>query len=450
MTEKIQTFVEIYQTDSGADGTARLEEVETYVSAVEPKLCGQVIKQLSVLCPLTLRLPEAEEQEKMNDGLLVGDESKSGTDICLGHLKRVRRPVSFVSSQDNADSEHDPSVHVASEEKIRSDTKTSQMHQKGKKRRRSSNDEVDGDNTKKRPTLEVVVGTTQRVDALLRKRKDDGSNPLQQMIDQNGLVLVKRMLPGRPAKSQSELDEWQGRTSEEYAGVGWWPTIFFNKQTEEFREEERKLTKTELRQMETGMEAAVADGRNARRMHLLEGSATSNSTSAICMTVSGVVIVDPASGDVVSTSCQERKFQKEQLMTLISEAQALGRPVVASNLPDQANPLCSPVILAIQGVSRRERSAAAGQGMESEEFKNGHYLCTGYDMYITSEPDVFEAMAITHSRFRRVIYGIPNHVTGGLGGAGSATAVFSLPGTNHHYRVFQCVTNDDDIVAECK
>ena len=447
MTEEIQTFVEIYQTDSGADETARLEEVETYVSAVEPKLCGKVIKQLSALCPLTLRLPEAEEQETMNDGLLVDDESKSGTDICLGHLKRVRRPVSFVSSQDNADSKHDPSV--ASEENSRSDSKTSQTHQKGKKRRRSSNGEVDGDNAKKRPTLEVLVGTTKRVDALLRQRKDDGSNPLRQMIDQNGLALVKRMLPGRPAKSQSELDEWHVRTSEEYAGVGWWPTIFFNKQTEEFREEERKLTKNELRQMETGMEAAVADGRNARRMHLLEGGATSNSTSATCMTVSGVAIVDPASGDVVSTSCQERNFQKEQLMTLISEAQALGRPVVASNLPDRANPLCSPVILAIQGVSRRERSAAAGQGMESEDFKNGQYLCTGYDVYITSEPDVFEAMAITHSRFRRVIYGIPNHVTGGLGGAGSATAVFSLPGTNHHYRVFQCVTNDD-IVAECK
>ena len=161
MTEKIQTFVEIYQTESGADGTARLEEVETYVSAVEPKLCGKVIKQLSVLCPLTLRLPEAEEQEKMNDGLLVDDESKSGTDICLGHLKRVRRPVSFVSSKDNADSEHDPSV--ASEERNRSDSKTSQIHRKGKKRRRSSNGEVDGDNTKKRPTLEVVVGTTKRV-----------------------------------------------------------------------------------------------------------------------------------------------------------------------------------------------------------------------------------------------------------------------------------------------
>mgnify|MGYP000450884819 CR=1 FL=1 len=135
-------------------------------------------------------------------------------------------------------------------------------------------------------------------------------------------------------------------------------------------------------------------------------------------------------------------------MTLISEAQALGRPVVASNLPDRANPLCSSVILAIQGVSRRERSAAAGQGINSDEFKNGQYLCTGYDMYLTTEPDCFEAMAITHSRFRRVIYGIPNHVTGGLGGAGNATAVYSLPGTNHHYRVFQCVSKD--IVAECK
>jgi len=33
--------------------------------------------------------------------------------------------------------------------------------------------------------------------------------------------------------------------------------------------------------------------------------------------------------------------------------------------------------LAIQGVSRRERTQAMGHGMDSDLFRNGQYLCTG-------------------------------------------------------------------------
>lgn len=75
------------------------------------------------------------------------------------------------------------------------------------------------------------------------------------------------------------------------------------------------------------------------------------------------------------------------------------------------------------------------------------FLFYRYDVYITHEPDVFESMALVHSRVRRVIFGIPNTKTGGLGGTGGSTAVNSVPGTNHHSRVFRCIS--EDIIEEC-
>jgi tRNA(Arg) A34 adenosine deaminase TadA len=411
MAEKQTCFVEVRQAgDTKSQGAPPLE-VEAYVSSVEPKHCGTVIKQLAALCPLRLLPAEKEDQEAA-----IGKANHGSADVCLGHLKRVRRPVSFGDG----------------------------AHSKSKKRQRSSNGKRHGDTNskKKAPLIEVVVGTTKRVDALLQERRHGGSNPLQQMIDQYGLLLVERILPGRPAKSSKELDRWNARTSEKYQGVGWWPTIFFNKQTVEFMEEKKKLSVHELKEMAAGMMAAVADGKEARRMQsrALDGAATSNNAAASA--ISGVAIVDPGRG-VVSSSCQERKIQ-----LLASDAHPVDRPGATKNLPDWANPLSSSIILAIQGVSRKERSTASGKGMDSDDFKNGQYLCTGYDIYVTTEPDIFEAMAITHSRFRRVIYGIRNSSTGGLGGTGSTTAVYSLPGTNHHYRVFQCISKD--IIAECK
>jgi tRNA(Arg) A34 adenosine deaminase TadA len=49
-------------------------------------------------------------------------------------------------------------------------------------------------------------------------------------------------------------------------------------------------------------------------------------------------------------------------------------------------------------------------------------------------------MALVHSRIRRVVFGVPNTLDGGLGGTGMEMAVQSLP-TNHHYRTFCCAPN---------
>lgn len=62
------------------------------------------------------------------------------------------------------------------------------------------------------------------------------------------------------------------------------------------------------------------------------------------------------------------------------------------------------------------------------------YICTGFDAYMLVEPDIMEAMALVHSRIRRVIFRDRNVEFGGLG---SVQSIHGLPNLNHHYRVFQ-------------
>jgi tRNA-specific adenosine deaminase 3 len=65
----------------------------------------------------------------------------------------------------------------------------------------------------------------------------------------------------------------------------------------------------------------------------------------------------------------------------------------------------------------------------------GYYLCTGLDLFVRYEPDLFTSMALVHSRIRRVYY-IEDRADIGALCSGNGH-IHSLRELNHHYRVFR-------------
>ena len=414
-------FVEVIaSTEAGECGAD--EGVECYVSVVaDPRSCGKLLRELGIAAPL--RRKDASGDGGGGGG--GGGNGNSGVErgVCLGHLKRVRRaPPSLGKGSLDAGGGGGGGTNA----------------REMRKRLRSSSP-----NASDISLLEVVVGTVSRVDAILTS-DISGTPTLGDIVKKYSLVLRRRVLPSRPARNQAELDAWSGRGNRGDGGSGgWWPTVYFKERTDDFLERERRLTQVEEAQMRAGMEAALCDGRENQAKAIAAGSW--GKTKALG-SPAGVVVMNPADGKVVSFSSGEKAIQLDDFLGFPSTSSSSSLP--GRLLPDAVNPLCTSVVLAIQGVSRTERAAAEGSGICSEDFQRGQYLCTGYDVYCTREPDVYESMALVHSRARRVVYGIADTRAGGLGGAGAVRQVHSLPGTNHHYRVFSCCL--PNIVTQCQ
>ena len=65
------------------------------------------------------------------------------------------------------------------------------------------------------------------------------------------------------------------------------------------------------------------------------------------------------------------------------------------------------------------------------------YLCTGYDVYMTNEPNTFTAMAMLHSRVGRVFYFNDDEKYGVVSNNTSKVQLHTLKGINHRFRVFK-------------
>ncbi|KFD66541.1 hypothetical protein M514_01538 [Trichuris suis] len=138
----------------------------------------------------------------------------------------------------------------------------------------------------------------------------------------------------------------------------------------------------------------------------------------------GCVIVEPKSGVVLAT---------------------------AHNGMMSSNPLKHAVIAAIDIVAQFHGasplfdhlpgfSIAAADSIPIERRRH-FYLCTGFDCYVTREPCPMCAVALLHSRIRRVFYG---HCTEN-GAFGSKALLHQLDAVNHRFDVFRGVME-----AECK
>lgn len=155
------------------------------------------------------------------------------------------------------------------------------------------------------------------------------------------------------------------------------------------------LADAELRLMWLHMAEAVAE---ARLSPLLGGAV-------------GAVLVNPETNEIVARACDRSRVVD---------------PVTGAVRASPTAPL-QHAVMALLAVWGRACCAVRDAG------RAPHYLCRGFDLYVTLEPCVMCAMALLHSRVRRVVFGARNPAFGGLG---SRVRVHQQPALNHRYSVY--------------
>lgn len=169
----------------------------------------------------------------------------------------------------------------------------------------------------------------------------------------------------------------------------------------------------------------------------------------------GAMVVDPATGHVVAFAKTEYDVQcshplRHPVMLVVQEVaekQRILRTQAAlaqgRNLPDKLHSPARTEAAAKPGESQEHLEYHGADYLSFHDFRQVNpadlmqYLCTGYDCYLWHEPCAMCAMALVHSRVRRVVFHKEDKRFGCLS---SAQKIHGLKGINHRYEVYH-VTN---------
>ncbi|XP_063085014.1 probable inactive tRNA-specific adenosine deaminase-like protein 3 [Cavia porcellus] len=216
-------------------------------------------------------------------------------------------------------------------------------------------------------------------------------------------------VPARPPLTRDQFEE--ARTH--------WPTAFH---------EDKRVTSALAGQLfSAGERVAMQD-------HMARAVRAARQALAQGFRAVGAVVVDPAEDRVLATGHDCRSAASPLLhavmvcIDLVAQGQARG----AYDL--RAHPTCT-----FSPAAAPPARAGAVRKLEEEEDEDGQpYVCTGYDLYVTREPCAMCAMALVHSRIRRVFYGAASPD----GALGTCFRVHARPDLNHRFQVFRGVLED--------
>lgn len=218
-------------------------------------------------------------------------------------------------------------------------------------------------------------------------------------------------VPARPPLTRGQFEEARAH----------WPTNFH---------EDREVTRALAGQLFSAQERATMHGHMERAVWAAQ-QAASRGLRAV-----GAVVVDPASGRVLATGHDCRGAARPLLhatmvcIDLVAQGQGRGTYDLVPHPACSFAPATAPQSVRVGSVRKLDEDA---DGLP--------YVCTGYDLYITREPCAMCAMALVHSRVRRVFYGAPSPD----GALGTRFRMHARPDLNHRFQAFRGV-----LEAQCR
>jgi tRNA-specific adenosine deaminase 3 len=248
--------------------------------------------------------------------------------------------------------------------------------------------------------------------------------PVRDLVDRFALAPERASVPGRAPRTRDQWEEWNAL----------WP-IAWQKPNSHLAVPLEAPSAEDVTEMKRWMRSCIDAAR--------EGGATN-----------AAILVDPSQpGTVIARGLDETRRWR-----CVGDNEGEGNGYLGNGHPlrhcalvaiddaarrdaetypageDEKNISSAPERTPHAEVGEKRRRGETLSASEMTETLGRPYLCTGYDAYLVREPCVMCAMALTHSRVRRVIFGASSPGNGALGGG-----KHSLHGQrtlNHHYQVY--------------